>query len=103
MADPGYIEEMVKRLADEGKLLEAGWVAMRRSPLLSHASGPMLEISRISYLAGCQHLFTSIMAMMDPGVMETENDLRRMDLIAKELDGVTQELKLRILPTKGEG
>ncbi len=29
MADRQFLEQLTKRLADEGKLIEAGWVSLR--------------------------------------------------------------------------
>lgn len=104
MADPGYGKQLTKRLVDQGKLMEAGWMALRSNDVLAGQwTGPMLEVSRISYMAGAQHLFASIMAMMDPGVEPSADDLRRMDLIAAELNKFTKELKLRVTRTKGSG
>ena len=104
MADPGYTEQLTRRLVDAGKIIEAGWMALRSNDVLAGQwTGPMLEAARISYMAGAQHLFASIMAMMEAGVEPTENDLRRMDLIAAELNEFTKELKLRATRAKGSG
>lgn len=95
MADKQFLETLSRRLADDGKLIEAGWVAMRLAVVPLDAPAVQLETMRLAYMAGAQHLFASIVAMLEPGQTETEADLRRMDLISKELDAFADELKLR--------
>jgi len=51
-------------------------------------------------MAGAQHLFSSIMTILDPGDEPTEADMKRMELIAKEMAAFYEELK-RELPTVG--
>ena len=52
-------------------------------------------------MGGAQHLFASMLGMLDPGVEETPDDMRRMELIARELETFAEELKLRVSRTKG--
>ena len=96
MADRQFLEQLSRKLADEGRLIEAGWVALRLQTIPLNAPAVQLQEMRIAYMAGAQHLFASMMGMLEEGVMETENDMRRMDLIAKELEVFTEELKLRV-------
>jgi hypothetical protein len=103
MADRHFLEQLSRRLADEGKLIEAGWVALRIQCVPHDAPALQLQEMRLFYMAGAQHLFASIMSILEPGVMETENDLRRMDLIHKELEAFEKELKLRIGKPAGSG
>jgi hypothetical protein len=60
-----------------------------------------LDAMRIAYMAGAQHLFSSIMTILEPGQMETEADVSRLDLIDKELDKFAQELALRTTRARG--
>jgi hypothetical protein len=101
MADRQYLEQLTKRLADDGKLIEAGWVAMRLHVVPLDASGVQLSEMRLAFMAGAQHLFSSIMTMLDPGVDEIPADLTRMDLINQELDAFRHELELRVAKPKG--
>lgn len=96
MADRQYLEALTRRLADDGKLIEAGWVALRLSAIPLDASAVQLSEMRLAFMSGAQHLFASIMGMLDPGSDETPADLRRMDLINQELEAFTEELKLRV-------
>jgi hypothetical protein len=101
MADRPYLEALTKRLADEGKLIEAGWVGLRLFVGLENAPPAQLDTMRLAFMAGAQHLFASMMSMMDPGTEETEADLRRMDLIHEELETFRKELELRAARSKG--
>jgi hypothetical protein len=63
------------------------------------ADGAYLErLSRELTDNGAHHLFTSIMTILEPGTEPTAKDLKRMDLIDKELRGFRGELEARIIP-----
>jgi hypothetical protein len=90
------VQEMTKKLADEGKLLEAGWTAYRH--LAMHPASPPIQISecRTAYYAGAQHLFGSIMSMMDPDAEPTDADMNKMELLQRELSDFLVELEARM-------
>jgi hypothetical protein len=96
MADRQFLELLSRKLADEGKLIEAGWVALRLQTIPLNAPAVQLQEMRLAYMAGAQHLFSSIMTILEPGQDETEADLTRMDLIHKELEAFCKELELRV-------
>jgi hypothetical protein len=50
---------------------------------------------RMAFFGGAQHLFGSIMGILDPGEEPTEQDMRRMDLISHELETFIVEFKQR--------
>lgn len=100
MAERAYLERLTKELADQGKLIESGWIGLRLTAIPLDAPAVQLEEMRKAYMAGAQHLWSSIMTMLDPGADETPADMRRMDLIATELENFADEL-LADLPTKG--
>lgn len=77
-------DETVKRAADQGKLLEAGFLAL---VLVSMRDATPDEVTRarLIYMAGAQHLFASLMAALDADSDPTPNDLMRMSLIDAEL------------------
>jgi hypothetical protein len=101
MADRQYLEALSRRLADEGKLIEAGWVSMRIHAIPLNAPAVQLESMRLAFMGGAQHLFASIMTILDPGTEETEADMRRMALIDRELESYREELELMVARTKG--
>ena len=44
-----------------------------------------------------------LIGMLDPEPDETPDDMRRMDLIHRELDEYRKELELHLAKTKGQG
>ena len=47
---------------------------------------------RKAFFMGAEHLFASIMSILDPGAEPTERDLDRMTLIHKELEAFRKEV-----------
>jgi hypothetical protein len=92
MADPGYLEKLSKRLTDEGKLIEAGWVGLRAAVIPPEASAEQLDDMRNAFFAGAQHLFASIMTILDEDKEPTEDDLHRLSMINQELQKFVEEL-----------
>jgi hypothetical protein len=103
MADRQFLEQLSRKLADEGKLIEAGWVALRIQTIPHDAPAVQLQEMRMAFMAGAQHLFSSIMTILEDGVMETEADMTRMSLIHEELEAFGKELELRIRRPAGSG
>ena len=93
MADRQFLERFARKLADQGKLIEAGWVGLRLAAVPLNAPAAQLREARMIFMAGAAHLFSSMMTMLDPGAEETEADLTRMDLISKELAAFEHELE----------
>jgi hypothetical protein len=96
------INGAAKKLADQGKLIEAGW-AILRSTIDPAAPQVQIDEMRLAYMAGAQHLFTSMVNILDQDEEPTEADLKKMDLIAAELRAWEGELAARYMPTKGRG
>jgi hypothetical protein len=87
------LSEMTKQLADEGRLIEVGWVGLMQLAIPENAPPVQIREMRMAFMAGAQHLFASIMAVLEPGDHEaTETDMRRIELIAAELDAFRAEL-----------
>jgi len=61
-------------------------------------NAPQIQIDecRWAFFAGAQHLFASIISIMDADAEPTANDLRRMDQIHAELQKFAKELELRV-------
>lgn len=97
------VDAVARQLADDGRLIEAGWVGLKLAAIPKDAPKVQVDEMRLAFMAGAQHLFASIMGILDPGDEPTEADLRKMDLIAAELDKVRGELAARYYPTKGNG
>jgi len=80
------ILQMTKSFADAGLLISAGWVGCQAA--LTNESTPRATVDKLrdAYFSGCQHVFNSIMGILDPGEEPTEADLNRLTLLADELE-----------------
>ncbi len=94
--DRHALEQMARNLTDKGKLIEAGWIGLRIAAIPADAPQAQLDEMRNAFMAGANHLFFSIMQILDPGEDETPGDLRRMAMIEGELNSFGEELKLRL-------
>ena len=101
MADRAYLDRIVREFTDQGKLMEAGWIGLRIACRLEDAPALQLQEMRMAFFAGAQHLFGSIMSIMDPGEEPTEKDMERIDLIDRELKAFINDFALRNCPTEG--
>ncbi|NTF67727.1 hypothetical protein [Rhizobium rhizogenes] len=101
MADRLHLERLARELTDNGMLIEAGWVSLRLAAVPLDAPAIQLEEMRNAFFAGAHHLFSSIMAIMDPDDEPTAADLKRMDAISQELEGFIQQFKLAHFPARG--
>lgn len=86
------IDKILAEWSDKGKLIEGGWWAYVATSGLETAPKLQRTEMRKAYMLGAQHLFASIMGILDPGAEPTEKDLKRMDLIHRELDAFRRSL-----------
>jgi hypothetical protein len=85
-------EELTKHATDKGKLLEVGWIAMMLHVIPKDAPDTQVSEMRKAFFMGAEHLFQSIMSILDPGAEPTEKDLERMSLIYAELKTFRKEV-----------
>lgn len=83
----------VKKMVDEGRLIEAGWVGFQLAAYPDGTEDEQGRQLRWAFFAGAQHLFGSTMDFMDPGTEPTADDLRRMSLIEHEFRAFLHEFK----------
>lgn len=102
MADREHLERLTRTLTDQGKLIEAGWVSLRLAAVPLDAPATQLDEMRNAFFAGAQHLFSSIMTMMEDGADATDGDMSRLGLIQTELDGFIESYRLRHVPSEGQ-
>lgn len=95
------VAAIAKKLADEGKLIEAGFEVLNQLIIPSGAPQAQVDDMRLAYMAGAQHLWASMMTSLDPGEDETSADLVRMTNIQAELDTWQQSVKLRFSESVG--
>lgn len=84
--DREFLRRLERELVDKGKLIESGWVGLRLAAIPEEAGKLQLEEMRNAFFAGAQHLFASIMDVLDDDREPTAADLARMGLIQSELD-----------------
>lgn len=97
-------EKLTHKLADEGLLIKAGFVGFMAACFPDGCPPDQRQEMENAFMAGSLHLWSSIMTMLDPGVEETEQDMRRMDLIQAELDAFGKVIEARAAveaPTAG--
>lgn len=78
------IEYLARRLMDQGRVIEAGWMSYRQQ-MSPTAPAIQLRECRLAFMHGASFLFSAMMHSLEGGEDATEGDLRRMDNIAKEL------------------
>jgi hypothetical protein len=89
------IDAVAKDYADKGLLIEGGWEALKAVSMPPDAPQIQINEMRNAYFAGAQHLFSTIMSILEPGIETTKNDMRRIMLIHEELERFLRELKLK--------
>lgn len=95
------LSDMIAGFADEGMLITAGFVAYRRQVIPQNASDVQVDECFKAYLAGCQHLWASMIDFLEPGVEVTEKDERRMENIFEEMEKISKYVAQFGYPTKG--
>jgi hypothetical protein len=98
---PEVLDELARQLIDKGLLIEAGFAALRAQAIPEDAPAVQIEEMRTAFFAGAQHLFASIMGVLDPDAEPTEKDMERMGKIDAELRAFIEEYQLRHIPTQG--
>lgn len=95
------LQKLSRELTDSGKLIEAGFVGLRIAAMDKDAPEIQVNEMRMAFFAGAQHLFDTIMTVLEPDAEPTAKDLHRMDLIDKELRAFIADFAKRYIPTKG--
>lgn len=90
-------DQIAGHFVDRGRIIEIGFAEMIRQAYPDWQNMPrhQLDDLRSAFFGGAQHLWGSIMGILDPGSEPTERDLRRMDLINHELEAFIEEYKQR--------
>jgi len=82
---------------DRGLIIAMGFAAMVEASYPEWRNMPKQQYDdlRAAFFCGAQHLFGSIMGILDSDQEPTERDVRRMNMIAHELDAFIAEYKQR--------
>lgn len=86
------VGEITKKLMDEGRIIEAGWVALKMMAVNADAPDTQIREMRKAFFIGAQHLFSSLMMGLDPGGGVTKDDLKRFNSIDLELRQFLEEI-----------
>ena len=92
------IDEVARKLTDEGLIIAAGWKGFELGVVPLDAPTIQRQEMRLAFFAGAQHLFASIMGILEPDAEPTEKDLARMTQIAGELKRFEGEYAQRAFP-----
>lgn len=87
------IDEVTKKFMDEGRIIEAGWQSMKLVAIPPTAPDIQLREMRKAFFCGAQHLFASILGCLEADDEPTETDMKRMDLVHRELGEFIKEIK----------
>lgn len=96
------ITAISKSFVDKGLLIEGGWAAFSEMVIPKDASADQQLDMRTAFFAGAQHLFASIITILDPGAEPTDADMARMDQIDRELREFYEYMKLKYDEPKGK-
>jgi hypothetical protein len=77
---------LTKELIGKGLLIEAGFATLRARAIHPDALDDQVREMRMAFFAGAQHVFGSIMQVLDPDDGPTEADMRRMSAVHAELE-----------------
>lgn len=95
------LDALSRALIAQSKFIEAGFT-LRILPLADAADPERAEAMRHAFFAGAHHLFTCMVAVLDPSTPDpTPADLEKMDAIEAELTAFIREFAVRQLATVG--
>lgn len=95
------MDRLSRELIEQGRLIEAGF-CLRILAIETEAAPDQTEALRNAFFAGAHHLFTCLVAVLDPTTPEpTAADLAKMDQIELELIEFIRDFATRHLPVKG--
>jgi hypothetical protein len=87
-----YAQRIADSWADKGKIIEGGWRAYEHLVLPPDASDTQRAETRKAWFLGAEHIFSTIMMVMDPGEEPSDRDLARMSKLHAELEAFKLEL-----------
>ncbi len=85
-------DNLTRECIDRGQIIEGGWRAMEIL-MLQGVSDVQRSEMRKAYFFGAQHLWASVMGILEPGDEPTDLDLERMEKIHNELEKFVEEMK----------
>lgn len=102
MADRQFLKQLAKKLADEGRIIEAGWVTLRLSGFPpADTPSDQMDLLRLAFMCGAAHMFNRILDMPDSETAPGEKDVAILDLMNDELNAFARDVRLHAEKTAG--
>jgi len=89
------IQRLTKDLADKGLLLAAGWQSYRLMTFGPDSPVKEQDAQKFAFYAGAQHVFASMLNMLDEDHEPTDADMARMTHLNQELKEFELQFKAR--------
>jgi hypothetical protein len=86
-----------KIMAQNGKIIEGGWIAARAGMYKDVTDPETLKLMRECYMGGAQHLFSTVIQALSAGDEVSLSDERMMESIVTELDNWYEEMAEKYL------
>ena len=84
-ASPLLVQAAFRDLTANGRLVEAGFDALRSLVIPSHASPSQVSAMRIAFFSGASLVFGALMVELDDGEEAADADMQRMSALQAEL------------------
>lgn len=94
-------EQLTKKYASEGRLIEAGWQTYRVLCLRSAVNDSCGDLKE-AFQAGAEHVFASMVNMLEADEEVTDNDLKRMDHLQAEVELIQRAFRLKYGKAEGK-
>lgn len=89
-----------KKLAEDGMIIEAGWLGFKQMMLPPNCSRHQEMDMRAAFFAGAKHLFDSLPALVDDSPEVSDQEHARLEKINEELNAFYEKF-IKAIPTSG--
>lgn len=94
--------DLTAELVDRGLLIAGGFEAFRHYVIHKDAPPEQVEEMRWAFMAGAEHVWSSVLNFISGSDEElTEQDMRRLEMVQKELDEWREKIMARVEPAQG--
>lgn len=80
------VETITREAAGRGCVIAAGWAAYATQVLPADAGPVQRRETMFAFYAGAQHLWASVMTILEEGSEATDMDMQHMEKISAELE-----------------
>lgn len=92
--------DLTNRMADQGQIVAGGFAAYRETMILG-ASPETVAAHRLVWIAASDHLYSSMMLILNSESEPRDQEMRRMDILHAEIVALRNEMELTVAPIKG--